>query len=43
MNRELYKDIFKRKSFHLFRNVGSDLIEKAELENIETAYHLTSE
>lgn len=38
MNNEFYQDIFKRKSFHLFRNLGSDLIEKAELENIETAY-----
>ena len=38
MNNEFYQDIFKRKSFHLFRNAGTDLIEKAELEKIETAY-----
>ncbi|MCQ2511374.1 MAG: nitroreductase [Lachnospiraceae bacterium] len=38
MNNELYKDIFKRKSFHLFRNIGLDLIEKSKLEEIETAY-----
>lgn len=38
MNHELYKDIFKRKSFHLFRNIGSALIEKSELEEIEKAY-----
>lgn len=36
MDAAYYRAIFKRKSFHLFQNVGSDLIEKAELENIET-------
>ena len=38
MDHELYKDIFKRKSFHLFRNIGSALIEKSERDEIETAY-----
>ena len=30
--------IFKRKSFHLFRNVGNDKISKEELDSIEAAY-----
>ena len=38
MNNELYNDIFKRKSFHLFRNVGNDKIESSELEEIKKAY-----
>ena len=38
MDHELYKDIFKRKSFHLFRNIGSELIGKSERDEIETAY-----
>lgn len=33
-----YDTIFKRKSFHLFRNVGSDKIEDSELTEIEQAY-----
>ena len=32
---ELYKSIYKRKSFHLFRNVGEEKIGKEELEEIE--------
>lgn len=39
MNQKLYKDIFKRKSFHLFRNIGSDFVDKNELEEIQTAYY----
>lgn len=38
MNNLLYPEIFKRKSFHLFRNVGSERIEKSELESIKNAY-----
>ena len=35
---DLYPMIFKRKSFHLFRNVGDARIEEAELKEIETAW-----
>lgn len=35
MNSELYDMIFKRKSFHLFRNIGNQQISKEELEDIE--------
>ena len=35
---EYYDAIFKRKSFHLFRNVGADRISPEELESIEKAY-----
>ena len=38
MDNIFYEDIFKRKSFHLFRNVGSDKIESSELEEIEHAF-----
>ena len=38
MNHELYPMIFKRKSFHLFRNVGSEKIDPEELKEIESAY-----
>jgi len=38
MNDELYKMIFKRKSFHLFRNAGSGKINKDEISEIESAY-----
>ncbi len=38
MNSLLYPEIFKRKSFHLFRNVGSERIEKSGLESIKNAY-----
>ena len=34
MDNSFYEDIFKRKSFHLFRNVGSERIEQNELEEI---------
>lgn len=38
MNATYYQTIFKRKSFHLFRNVGSDRIGSEELSAIEEAY-----
>ncbi len=38
MNEELYKMIFKRKSFHLFRNIGNDRISANEVEQIEKTY-----
>ena len=38
MNTELYPMIFKRKSFHLFRNVGSEKLTPEELKDIEAAY-----
>ena len=38
MNNSLYPMIFKRKSFHLFRNAGSEKIEKEELESLKKAY-----
>lgn len=34
MNRDLYEMIFKRKSFHLFRNIGNENITEDELEDI---------
>ncbi len=39
MDKSLYEDIFKRKSFHLFRNVGTDKIEHNELEEIEHTFN----
>ncbi|MCR4692288.1 MAG: nitroreductase [Firmicutes bacterium] len=39
MNNKYYPMIFKRKSFHLFRNVGNDKIEPYELSDIETAWN----
>ena len=38
MNKALYDMIFKRKSFHLFRNVGNESISKAELDEILEEY-----
>ena len=35
---DLYEMIFKRKSFHLFRNVGNDIISEEELDGIRNAY-----
>ena len=35
MDNFFYEDIFKRKSFHLFRNIGNDKIDKQELEAME--------
>ena len=38
MNPDYYQMIFKRKSFHLFRGVGSETLGPEELKEIETAY-----
>ena len=38
MNADNYQMIFKRKSFHLFRGVGSEQIDLEELKEIEAAY-----
>lgn len=38
MNKDLYEMIFKRKSFHLFRNIGDLMISSAEMEDIKDAY-----
>ena len=38
MKEDFYKAIFKRKSFHLFRGVGRDLLSQDELTEIEKAY-----
>lgn len=38
MNKELYEMIFKRKSFHIFRNVGNESISEAEIDEIQNAY-----
>jgi hypothetical protein len=38
MNNELYDMIFKRKSFHLFRNIGNEKITKEELDDIEKEF-----
>ena len=38
MNSELYEMIFKRKSFHLFRNIGNKHLTDDELRNIENEF-----
>ena len=38
MNKSLYDMIFKRKSFHLFRNIGNEKITKDELKEIEEVF-----
>jgi hypothetical protein len=38
MNKELYDMIFKRKSFHLFRNIGNEHITEEELQDIEKEF-----
>ena len=38
MNKELYENIFKRKSFHLFRNIGDEHITDEELKDIENYF-----
>ena len=38
MDATYYNAIFKRKSFHLFRNVGKEMISEEELAGIEAAY-----
>ncbi|MDO5110510.1 MAG: nitroreductase, partial [Erysipelotrichaceae bacterium] len=39
MNTDLYPMIFKRKSFHLFRNIGETVISEREKEEIQSAWH----
>ena len=39
MNSELYNMIFKRKSFHLFRNIGNEHITDEELKDIEEQFY----
>ncbi len=39
MDKELYKMIFKRKSFHLFRGIGNDHITEADLNDIEEKFY----
>lgn len=38
INQELYNMIFKRKSFHLFRNIGNNSISSNDIESIIAAY-----
>lgn len=38
MNKDLYKMIFKRKSFHLFRNIGNEHITDEEINDIEKEF-----
>ena len=39
MNNNLYDMIFKRKSFHLFRNIGNEHITEDELKDIENEFN----
>ena len=39
MNKELYPMIFKRKSFHLFRNIGNEHVTDSELKDIENTFN----
>lgn len=39
MNESFYEMIFKRKSFHIFRNVGEASVSEHELAGIHKAYH----
>ena len=39
MNNDLYNMIFKRKSFHLFRNIGDEHITEQELKDIENEFN----
>lgn len=38
VNKDLYDMIYKRKSFHLFRNIGDEVISLQEIESIKKAY-----
>ena len=38
MDNDLYEMIFKRKSFHLFRNIGNEKISEEELQDIESYF-----
>jgi len=39
LNSKLYDNIFKRKSFHLFRNIGNEHITEDELKDIENEFN----
>ena len=39
MNKSYYDMIFKRKSFHIFRNIGNEIITNEELEDIQTQFN----
>ena len=39
MNNNLYEMIFKRKSFHLFRNIGNEHIREEEIKEIEKEFN----
>ena len=39
MDKSLYEMIFKRKSFHLFRNIGNEKISDDELKDIENKFN----
>ena len=39
MNNDLYNMIFKRKSFHLFRNIGNEHIIDIELDEIKNEFN----
>ena len=39
LNSKLYDNIFKRKSFHLFRNIGNEHITENELKDIENEFN----
>lgn len=39
MNNNLYEMIFKRKSFHLFRDIGDEYLSNEELEDIENEFY----
>ena len=39
MDKSLYEMIFKRKSFHLFRNIGNEKISNDELKDIENKFN----
>ena len=39
LNSKLYNNIFKRKSFHLFRNIGNEHITENELKDIENEFN----
>ena len=38
INQDLYEMIFKRKSFHMFRNVGDKRLSIKEIEDIKKTY-----
>ena len=43
MDKKLYDMIFKRKSFHLFRNIGNEHITENELKDIKVSVSLLTE